>query len=64
MKKTRLWPTHLFCNSLETISVRPGKFQILEQGQNRNFDQKSEIYSLDLGCRNRFHRWNRLAKSS
>ena len=29
--------------------VRPGKFQILEQGQNCNFGQKSEIYSLDLG---------------
>ena len=29
--------------------VRPEKFQFLEKGQNRNFDQKSEIYSLDLG---------------
>ena len=29
--------------------VRPEKFQFLEKGQNRNFGQKSEIYSLDLG---------------
>ena len=28
--------------------VRPEKFQILEKWQNRNFDQKSKIYSLDL----------------
>ena len=30
-------------------SVRPEKFQFLKKWQNRNFDQKSEIYSLDLG---------------
>ena len=30
-------------------NVRPKKFQFLEKGQNRNFSQKSEIYSLDLG---------------
>ena len=29
--------------------VRPEKFQFLEKGQNRNFGQKSGIYSLDLG---------------
>ena len=41
---------------LRVISVRPEKFQFLEKGQNRNFDykncnfdQKSRIYSLDLG---------------
>ena len=37
-------------------AVRPKKFQILEKGQNRNFDykivisvNKFKIYSLDLG---------------
>ena len=31
------------------MPVRPKKFQFLEKRQNRNFDQKFEIYSLDLG---------------
>ena len=30
-------------------NVRPEKFQFLEKWQNRNFGQKFEIYSLDLG---------------
>ena len=29
--------------------VRPEKIQFSQKGQNRNFDQKYEIHSLDLG---------------
>ena len=32
-----------------TYSVRPEKFKFMEKGQNRNFGQKSGIYSLNLG---------------
>ena len=34
---------------IELILIRPEKFQFLEKWKNRNFGQKSGIYSLDLG---------------
>ena len=50
-KRTIKSPTSYAFEDLVSYAliVRPEKFQFLEKWQNRDFDQKSGIYSLDLG---------------
>ena len=43
------WAIHTDGSLWYRRRVRPEKIQISQKGQNRNFGQKSKIYSLDLG---------------